>query len=102
MTLRHGATLHAELERLWSTLAGHKNNVIHMVDFLVDKGLEESMPDRVRHSLKTLTPLPNPACCVTWLLVFKHAVYCVGVGVQACCFTAWVLAFKHAVSQRGC
>lgn len=51
MTLRHGAALHAELERLWSTLAGHKNNVIHMVDFLVDKGLEESMPDRVRACL---------------------------------------------------
>jgi hypothetical protein len=39
VTLRHGSELPLEIERLWSTLAATKRNIIPMLDFLVTLGM---------------------------------------------------------------
>jgi len=39
VTLRHGSELPLEIERLWSTLAGNRRNIIPVLDFLVGLGM---------------------------------------------------------------
>ncbi|KAI8469209.1 MAG: cell morphogenesis central region-domain-containing protein [Monoraphidium minutum] len=39
VTLRHGSELPLEIERLWSTLAGNRRNIIPVLDFLVSLGM---------------------------------------------------------------
>ena len=36
---RHGSELPLEIERLWSTLAGNRRNIIPVLDFLVSLGM---------------------------------------------------------------
>jgi hypothetical protein len=39
VTLRHGSELPQEIERLWSTLAVNKRNIVPMLDFLLGLGM---------------------------------------------------------------
>ena len=41
MTKQHGAVFPHEIERLWSTVAANKRNIIPILDFVVSKGLLE-------------------------------------------------------------
>eukprot|EP00873_Tetraselmis_striata_P016178 jgi/Tetstr1/436442/TSEL_025271.t1 len=44
VTWQHGAQFPYELEKLWSTLAGNRRNIIPILDFLICKGVEEGAP----------------------------------------------------------
>ena len=41
MTRDLGQAFATEVERLWTTLASNKRNIIPILDFLITKGLEE-------------------------------------------------------------
>ena len=41
VTKQHGAVFPHEIERLWSTVAANKRNIIPILDFVVSKGLLE-------------------------------------------------------------
>ena len=38
VTAQHGAVFPHEIERLWSTVAGNKRNIIPILDYVVSKG----------------------------------------------------------------
>lgn len=42
VTGQHGAAFPAETERLWSTVAGNRRNVVPILDFLISRGLQEA------------------------------------------------------------
>lgn len=49
VTGAHGGSLPREVERLWSTVAANKRNVLPVLDFLVAKGVDEcEAQDKVR------------------------------------------------------
>lgn len=41
VTLQHGGAFPHEIERLWSTVAANKRNVIPILEFLISRGLQE-------------------------------------------------------------
>lgn len=41
VTLRHGAAFAYEIERLWTTVASNKHNIIPILEFLISLGLQE-------------------------------------------------------------
>ena len=41
VTAQHGAVFPHEIERLWSTVAGNKRNIIPILDYVVSKGQVE-------------------------------------------------------------
>eukprot|EP00891_Asterochloris_glomerata_P001080 jgi/Astpho2/1080/fgenesh1_pg.00017_%23_19_t len=45
VTQQHGAVFPHEIERLWSTVAANKRNIIPILDFVVSKGLLEGTQD---------------------------------------------------------
>lgn len=42
MTWQHGSTFPLEIERLWSTVASNKRNIIPILDFIISRGLQEA------------------------------------------------------------
>lgn len=72
---RHGSELPLEIERLWSTLAGNRRNIIPVLDFLVSLGMHVAFQVRAKHCLELgtrpcLAPAHSaaPPCCRTLLL----------------------------------
>ena len=41
VTAQHGTVFPHEIERLWSTVAGNKRNIIPILDYVVSKGQQE-------------------------------------------------------------
>ena len=41
VTLQHGAAFAYEIERLWTTVASNKHNIIPILEFLISLGLQE-------------------------------------------------------------
>ena len=43
VTAQHGAVYPHEIERLWSTVASNKRNIIPSLDYVVSKGQQKAM-----------------------------------------------------------
>ena len=41
VTAQHGAVFPHEIERLWSTVADNKRNIIPILDYIISKGRQE-------------------------------------------------------------
>jgi hypothetical protein len=64
---RHGDELPLEIERLWSTLAANRRNIIPILDFLASLGTH--MAYQVRHivSNNLLQLCCSPCCSKSWV-----------------------------------
>lgn len=43
VTARHGAVYPHQIERLWSTVAGNKRNIIPILDYVVSTGQQKAV-----------------------------------------------------------
>jgi hypothetical protein len=60
LTWQHAGAFPAGVERLWSTVAANKRNVIPILDFLIARGLQEAQEPHLQARVpKDLELLPR-------------------------------------------